>query len=73
HLRRLAPQAGAAGPALLAAAEAFERLVYAPLAAAERRRLRRRLRRHLRELRRGLPRDTGSGSGAGATGPEVAS
>ncbi|XKE46070.1 DUF3488 and transglutaminase-like domain-containing protein [Halomonas organivorans] len=56
HLRRLAPRAGPAGPALLAAAAELEGLLYAPLPSGERRRRRRILARRLREIRRRWPR-----------------
>lgn len=59
HLRRLAPSAGAAGPALHDCAHQLERLCYAPLGPAERRQRRRQLARRLAEVRRRLRRRNG--------------
>ncbi|MBS9403632.1 DUF3488 domain-containing transglutaminase family protein [Halomonas sp. TRM85114] len=54
HLRRLAPYAGAAGPALEECALHAERLLYAPLREAERRQRRRHLAMRVAEVRRRL-------------------
>lgn len=56
HLRRIAPAAGGAGPALEECAQDLERLRYAPLGLAERRERRRRLVRRAAEVRRRLKR-----------------
>ncbi|MDR5865298.1 transglutaminase family protein [Halomonas koreensis] len=65
HLRRLIPEAGAAGPALAAAAAELEALYYAPLSPAERRGRRRALRRQLRRVRRDWRRGVRRGIVAG--------
>ncbi|PXY00303.1 transglutaminase family protein [Halomonas sp. LBP4] len=56
HLRRIAPRAGAAGPALEESARHIERLAYAPVGSAERRERQRRLARRVAEARRRLGR-----------------
>ncbi|PMR68391.1 hypothetical protein C1H66_15195, partial [Halomonas heilongjiangensis] len=56
HLRRIAPRAGPAGPALEESARHLERLVYAPVGSAERRERQRRLARRVAEVRRRLER-----------------
>ncbi|MDI5984708.1 DUF3488 and transglutaminase-like domain-containing protein [Halomonas sp. M4R5S39] len=56
HLRRIAPRAGPAGPALEESARHLERLVYAPVGSAERRERQRRLARRVAEARRRLGR-----------------
>jgi transglutaminase-like putative cysteine protease len=60
HLRRIAPQAGAAGPALEESAGHIERLAYAPVGSDERRERLKRLAQRLAEVRRRLKR-RGSG------------
>ncbi|SFU69366.1 transglutaminaseTgpA domain-containing protein [Halomonas korlensis] len=56
HLRRLAPRAGAAGPALEDCAHHAERLLYAPLDEAERRQRHRQLAVRVAEVQRRLRR-----------------
>ncbi|WP_254275763.1 DUF3488 and transglutaminase-like domain-containing protein [Halomonas sp. 3H] len=56
HLRRIAPMAGGAGPALDECAQQLERLRYARLGTAERRERRRRLVQRAAEVRRRLRR-----------------
>ncbi|QTF92258.1 DUF3488 and transglutaminase-like domain-containing protein, partial [Halomonas sp. BM-2019] len=68
HLRRVAREAGDAGPALRDCAHHLERLRYAPLGRAERRERGRQLARRVAEVRRRLrrrPRRPGGSAGAG--------
>ncbi|MFY0989702.1 transglutaminaseTgpA domain-containing protein [Halomonas sp. C05BenzN] len=62
HLRRIAPRAGAAGPALEESARHVERLAYAPLGSAERRERQHRLAQRVAEVRRRLRRPRGGAS-----------